>query len=198
MGVQIKLHGVLSSNPNLPVIPEFGFSDDFARADATALGTTLSGKPWVVAPAATVQGITGQQAWVARSGALGPTFGAVDANASDGTVEVEITSHTGGTTGLALRVADISNYLRFTRSSTQWRLEKTVAGSLTVVWSVTAAAPVAPIKMKAVMAGTSIQLYADGILLNTLTVEELTGNTKHGIYNAGDANTRFDNIKFTA
>lgn len=198
MGVQIKLHGVQSNNPNLPVIPEFGFSDDFARADASTLGATVSGKPWLVEPAATVQGITTQQAWVARSGALGPTYGALEANVSDGTVEVEIIAHTGGATGLALRVADISNYLRFTRSSTQWRLEKTIAGALTVVWSVGAAAPVAPIKLKAVMAGTAIQLYADGVLLNTLTVAELVGNTKHGIYNSGDANTRFDNIKFTA
>lgn len=68
LGIQIKLAGINFNNPDLPILPAYGFAEDFNRADASTLGAG-----WFVVPAATVHGIISNQAWLARYGALGPT-----------------------------------------------------------------------------------------------------------------------------
>lgn len=188
MGIQIKLKGVFFNNPDLPVLPTYGFEDTFNRADSATLGSDWhieagSGTPNV--------GIAGNAAFIARSGTLGPIFASRESNLSNPTVETRVTALDGGSSGLALRAESITNYIRFNISGTVYRLEKVVDNVTTSVWVSGSGAQTGDV-IKAVLNGPSITLYANGALLTTQTIPELVGNTRHGLYTNGGPGVRFD------
>lgn len=189
MGVQIKLVGVNFDNPGLPVLPPFGFTDSFNRPDATTLGNDWSVN---AGSGVAVQGIAGNAAFFARTSTAGPAFASRESNLSDVTVEAKVAVIDGNTAGLALRAESITNYIRFTASSNTYRLEKIVDNTTSVVWVSASGMAAAGDVLKAVLRGPSIALYANGVLLTTQNVPELVGNTRHGLYNNGGPNVRFD------
>lgn len=199
MGIQVKLLGVNFNNPDLETIPAYGFDDQFERANSASLGTTPQGKVWDIQPAGSTQAIVSGQAYVTRStGNPGPTYATTDAFTSNGAMEVKVSAVDINFTGMALRVESLTNYLRFVVSTSGYRLERVSAGATTVVFSALNVAPIFPVVLRAVMEGSTIELYANGSLLSTQTVPEHTGNTRHGIYSSGQTGARIDYATFTA
>lgn len=199
MGVHIKLLGTSFKNPKLETIPVFGFSDDFNRPNADTLGVTAEGKTWEAQPSNTQKGIRSGQAYIARAAApFGPSYAAADAGTPNGSMEVKLTAGDVNMTGMVLRAASITNHLRYVASATAYRLEKVVDGATALVWTSTGVVPPTPTTLRAVLAGTTISLYADDALLTTLTVPDLAGNTRHGIYSSGEGAARIDYARFTA
>lgn len=197
MAIRFTIPGVFN-NPNLPFLDIAGFVDTFTRANASSLGSTEDpARPWTVDPAANVQGITGNEAYAARSGALSTSVAIADAGAADGELSATLGTFTDGWLGLAFRSTGIANGWRFVHSGSLMRLWRSVDGTNTLIDTVTAA-PVAGDTISVTMLGANISCYLNGALITSTTDTANQSITSHGFANYGSATNTIRDIKYIA
>lgn len=197
MAIRFTIPGAFN-NPDLPILDLAGFVDTFTRTDAATLGTTETPpRPWVVEPAATVQGVTGNAGYAARSGSLGPTIAHAEAAIADGTIDMTMGTFTSGWVGIAFRAASITNYWRFVTSGALCRLESVIDGTTAIVGTYTQAVADGD-TLTVALSGSSIAAKVNGATVGTTTSTALQDVTSHGIYNAGPATNLIRDIAVTA
>lgn len=199
------------TNPDLPYW--WPIVDDFARADATALGSTPSGaRPWSIeaqaGDAANWRGnIVSGQASLARTAAPAGSvnaFAVVDTRLTGASVEATVVTLPGQTRPMVVaRYVDPDNYLAaYVDGSGKWSLVQRVAGAGTVYpGSIT---PLAGQRVNIRYRGSDVWLYvndANSVARTTITAHQLA--TKAGLGFVGNASnfgatSRFDDFKVRA
>ena len=115
----------LTTTVRLPTPPGTVVLDDFDRADATTLGTSLSGQPWTVHSGGFR--VTAKQAAASTAGV---NLASLDTGFAAGTYDLTVTAGATERWWLALRVQDAANHYRIgpDPSSGQYGLVKLVNG----------------------------------------------------------------------
>lgn len=181
--------------PFTPVATPAGtvvFSDDFARADASALGsTTVGGVPWSVSLAGSGRIESG------RGGLSGTTrMTATVVGTADGKFTETLAVKDGGQEFVVFRHVDLSNYLFLSRESASlvnWTLWKRVAGTATLVQN--SAVPItAGDVIEVTLNGSSVIVKINGTTAITATVADLVTATGYGFGTITTALSRWDNV----
>lgn len=173
--------------PALPLV-----YDSFNRDDnAESLGTADTGQAWTA-----INGVWGINSNCAKvvtdSGAR--NIAVVDSGAADGNVQVTCVDIPSLYGGLAFRVVDINNYIRFTRySSTQYEVRKYVENVSTVVKMYTVT-PAAGDVLKVMLEGSTITPHINGVALESVEIAEFAAATKHGLMTDNSINPRYDDF----
>lgn len=179
---------VLTTSPRFAAATGGGITDSFTRADsATTMGTTETGsKTWT--PNSGTWGITTNRAYIAAGGAQLTTI--VDAALANCTVEVTIENFVDS--GLCFRSTDDSNNL----VTNGGNLFKRVAGSFTSLGSFTYGTGSV---IKAVLNGSAIELFQDGVSELSVTEAFNSTATQHGLRVAAlNTANRFDTFSVVA
>lgn len=190
--------------PGLPTLGVKGFTDTFTRPDNTSLGLTegMPSRPWSVWIQAStpVHGIANNSGYVARADGTGFAAATVDAQASNGTLEVTMGDMTSGVQmGAAFRGTSITEYWRFGCNGTSYyRLSKYVGGANTHLQSTTGITPAIGDVLKVVLNGPSITCYVNGAQVIQVTDTDHQGLTRHGFFNNSTAASTIRDVKFTA
>jgi hypothetical protein len=176
-----------------PVIKVFEdiYRDGFGReADATSLGTPDQGNDYQYATGS-VYGITGGQAY-AVSGFTGPAW--MDVGQSDGVFGTQLKAiSVAQTPYLAFRLQDYQNYLRLkVHSSTQYTLEKVVAGVATILATYTVT-PAANDWLEVNCIGQTITPLINGSAQTTVYTDAFEDDTGLG-FGAIGTTPRFKNL----
>ncbi|MGN7978187.1 hypothetical protein ACTJJ4_11495 [Microbacterium sp. 22195] len=165
-----------STNPALPKLKSYGWTDSFDRPNAaTTLGSTDNGVAWV--PSGTWGISSGAAYCAAGSGSL---YAVAEANAADGAIEAQI----GGVEdygGLMFRYADDSNRLFVNWQGGGIHLYKRVAGVSTKVITVAGGAPAIGDTIRVELSGSTVVVKKNGATLTTQTITENATATKHGL-----------------
>lgn len=202
MALVTVIPGIFTA-PGLPTLGVNGFQDTFTRPDANILGSTegMSSMPWVTwSYTGTVQGISGNEAYVAGSDVNGHVVAAADGKSPDGTLDLTMGSFAAtAQQGVVFRGDSIDNYWRFARNATAYyRLSKFVGGANTHIEQTTDITPAPGDRLRVVLDGPSITCYVNDQQVIQHNDTDLQGLTRHGFYNNNtDANT-FRGVKFTA
>ncbi|SFA91769.1 hypothetical protein SAMN05216312_102229 [Cohnella sp. OV330] len=170
-------------------------SDSFNRANSTTtIGNADIGGAWKKDIATTVLGINSNKAYPVT--VITDTTIYFDVGNTD--VIVSADGVFAGYLALSLRVLDDDNHLRLRLSSAGFALATYINATTTIVVQDTSIVPVnsTTYNIKAVMNGTTIDCYLDGILKFTGTVTSLTTRTRHGLFFSHSfvPNTRYDNF----
>lgn len=179
-------------NAKTPDVGGILITDSFNRADNTGgLGVTDTGQSW--------QNIVGS--WQVKTNHAEATGSGDQVNCvsglSDGTILAKVTSG-GNAAGIAFRVVDSSNYWCITiRNDSFSQLTKVVAGVKTSAGNLNAPTYVAGAELKVVLAGSTIQLYYNGVLRNTYTDATHQSATLHGLYSSFTG-TQQDDFQFAS
>lgn len=197
MTLQIVIPGQFA-NPDLPVLDTLGFRDTFDRPDSDSIGSTSSvpRKQWSLWPA-TISGIRNGEGFFSRTTELGGSIASIDAGTADGTLTATLGTLDTNQVGVAFRSAGGgANHLRFTRSGTVWRMERSVDNTGSVIDQVSGN-PQSGDVLSVVMAGDQISCLVNGV--EVLSVTETFGldETIHGMYNSGSSLTTFREVSFT-
>lgn len=172
-----------------------GRTDNFTRADSA---TTINppsdgGTNWALDTAAT-WGISSNQGYTAVTSGSNQDIIVLQSSASDVTVQVTL-SVVDGTTdaGLVAREVDSNNYLMLitTRASTNLRLFKNVAGTLTQLGSTVSYTAANGDVLKLTVSGTSITGYVNSVSQIAVTDSAGQTNTRHGLRTFNEIATRF-------
>jgi hypothetical protein len=166
-------------------------SDNFNRTDsATALGTPSDGGSAWSALSGT-WGISSNKGY--HVDGTGQSAAVLDAGAGDCTVQVTISGSVGDD-GFIFRATDNSNYFVYTYGG--GALYRQQAGSFTLI--AVSSAPfsgvVNPTTLKAVLAGSAINIFQDGALVLTVSDSFNATATKHGLRSNGSSGVRFDDF----
>jgi len=178
-------------NSNFPAY--WTAADNFERADtAVSLGTSTSGSAWTALVG--TMGISAGQAYVVST-----ARSVLTTTISD----VEIRCDLAGTMGefyVMLRVLDDNNWWRIGTDGTTGRLvmTKRVAGTITVVTTLTGAPWRTGDQLKILAVGSSIAVYRNGVRLTTLVSTDNQTNVKHGIGGTSGTGFRFNNFGIKA
>lgn len=202
MALVTVIPGIFTT-PGLPTLGVRGFVDTFTRPDATSLGSTegMPKRPWQVwvTSGTPVQGVADNAGYIYRVEGASHTLATADAMASDGVLEVtQGAMGTGAQYGPVVRATDANNYIRVVNAQgAEYRLQKFVAGSLTLLGAATGVTPKPGDVVRIELAGTSITVFINGIQRITATDAHNVAATRHGFYNNTQGSTIRD-VKFTA
>lgn len=196
---------VLFTLPNMLKRTIYGFEDTFNRPAAPSLGaTSREAKPWENSlPTGVNSGIDASGAAFLAREIGGPVQSVVEANASDGALQVTMkTKTTPGQAGVVFRWANAQNYLAFSTLASgagSYRLTKVVANATSVIASTTAVYPANGDVLEVVLDGPLITCFVNGVQVLQATDAHNETATKHGLYCTEAATTaRWENISFTA
>lgn len=191
------------TTPGLPSLGVLGFTDTFTRPDAASLGSTegMPKRPWQVwtQSGTSAHGVIGNAGYAYRSDTNGHTVATADAMAADGALEVtQGAMGTAAQYGPVVRATDVNNYIRVVNAQgAEYRLQKFVAGSLTLLGAATGVTPKPGDVVRIELAGASIKVFINGIQRITATEPHNQAATRHGFYNNTPGSTIRD-VKFTA
>lgn len=163
-----------------------GYADDFERADAGTLGRATSGQSYTV-----TTGLFGISTGRASITTTGNNIAQVDLGAGGYNVRLVGLIDTLGTSGwLLFRATDGANYWRFGKTGTGFRLQKIVAGAVSIDLSVgTTYADTtyrqAPFEI--VANASAITILMDGDPLFSTTDSPTGTGTKVGLQGSGDS-----------
>jgi hypothetical protein len=169
--------------------------DSFSRADTTSgLGTSDSGQVWTVSAGA--PGIAGGKAYASTAANMRATL---NAGLADAVVEIDISGVTSADQAwLVLRYVDASNFLRLgTTPGGSLQLQEVVAGAATVVTPSFGNVGLLNGTLRAVLSGSTIDVYFNGALIGRRTSAQFLAATSYGINTATTA-PRFDNFTVRA
>jgi hypothetical protein len=185
-------------------------TDTFTRADnASAIGTSTSGdNPTVLVG---TWGIAGNKAYIATGSDASSNYNLAtwDNGSADVTIEADILTPSSGdfAIGLAMRVADASNFLfaqlTLVGSDSDIYLYKRIAGTYTALATLSGQtyANNTTYNLKVVLSGTSIEVFVDDVSKLTYnTTTTLEAETAHGFTfysGATDTGARWDNLSIT-
>lgn len=159
-------------------------SDDFNRADGSlgANWTTVSGSPSIVSNAA-ANGSNANS--VARHNTELPS--------ADHYAQADATNPgTGYDEGVLVRfsASAMTCYMgRYSSGTGAWEIHKWVAGTATLLGSLTEAAPASPWTLRLEAQGTALRLYGNGVLKVSLTDSSVAGNLQAGFRLNATSNT---------
>lgn len=198
MGNVITLNGTVPATSNLPK-----FSDlypNLIEPNKIIANDSLKRTPSVDITDASIDG-----AWVEltsgftvqSTGAFGDTDSAclavIDSGLADLKFQVEV-EQSSSLAGIAFRVQDADNYLRYVVGNTTSVLQKVVAGSATAISPGVALVGSAPHTLKVVVSGDSVKCFDNGTETFSETVTDFNTETQHGIYSDRIANRLSDFI----
>jgi hypothetical protein len=188
--------------PGYPPAPVYGFFDDFERGNSATLGATSGEqKPWLVRSTSGVPtaGIDAGAAYLRTSAGFGTAV--VDANLSNGELEVNLNSPlTGGITlhgQVALRAASSADFIRAdVRNDGRITLAAVTAGSAAGAISSLIGA-FAGGTLRFMLSGPIIQVYAGTTLIHSASFTQHQNATAHGFVTATAADpARWGRIGF--
>lgn len=176
--------------------------DDFNRPNnATSLGSTKTGQVWEV-PADSAYGIQEGRAYLASYLPDKPEpIASVDAGVADCVIAVEFFggadySGTHPAAGIAARVDEMGNHIRFYPDVNHFRIGRREGGALSVMGSNNSVVPANGQILKMILSGPSIRCYADDTLIFDVSSTLNLGVTKHGFYlRTMHTPTRWDNFR---
>lgn len=198
MGNVITLKGTVPATSNLPK-----FSDlypNLIEPNKIIANDTLKRAPNVDITDASIDGAWVELAsgfTVQSDGAYGDTDSAciavINSGSADLKFQVEV-EQASVLAGIAFRVQDSSNYLRYVVGNTTSVLQKVVAGSATAISPGVALVGSAPHTLKVVVSGDTIKCFDNGTEVFNETVADFNTETQHGIYSDRIANRLSDFI----
>lgn len=201
MGNVITLNGTVPATSNLPK-----FSDlypNLIEPNKIIANDSLKRTPSVDIADASIDG-----SWVEltsgftvqSTGAFGDTDSAclavIDSGLADLKFQVEV-EQSSSLAGIAFRVQDADNYLRYVVGNTTTVLQKVVAGSATAISpgvALQGGGGAVPHTIKVVATGDVIKCYDNGVETFSETVTDFNTETQHGIYSDRIANRLSDFI----
>lgn len=193
------------NNPLLKTADQIPFEDKFGREDGNLLGSTtdIGGKVWAAISSKAVAAsavISGGKAGIVPVASDTLQFAYVE-GAADGVFEITYAGGSGINSQilLLLRGSTTSDFLRITTASNKWILRKRVAGVDTTIGT-TAVSATPGQRIRVVLAGASVKVYIDGVLLiDVLEPDQKTG-IRYGFGAASAANATpvalWDDISF--
>lgn len=201
-GIDVVLDTIFN-NPSLPVVPVYGFYDDFERPNGALGVTTREAKPWIehTYPGANIAATIDSGKLKATGTTLWKVV-AVDAKSPNGTFRAVVSSmDVNGGLRLAVRALNATNFLmiRFV-SGGVIRLGKFIAGAETVVANSAALTGFSSGVFEVVMNGTQVSVLWNGAqVIAPQTIPELAGNMQHGFMMRSESpNARVDEVAFRA
>lgn len=170
-------------------------TDSFNRANSTtSLGSTNgtgASDPAVWVSQHSTWGISSNQAYVSSTaGGIGD-IATVDLGAGDVDIQVTIAVMSGAC-GLTFRYVDNNNFWRWYGNATDIWCYKYVAGTQTQMFHSFSTVTNGSV-LRVIANGSSISLYLNGTLLNTVTDAFNSTATKHGMFAAGATTNFWDN-----
>ncbi len=198
MGNVITLKGTVPATSNLPkfsdlypnLIPpnKIIANDTLQRSPTVDITDASIGGTWVES----IGGFT-----VQSDGTYGDLDSANIAYINSGSADVKFqldVDQSSVLAGIAFRVQDSDNYLRYVVGNTTSVLQKVVAGSATAIGAGVALVGSAPHRIKVVATGDTIKCYDNGTETFSATVTDFNAETNHGIYSDRIANRLSDFI----
>lgn len=192
----------VTTNPNIPLVPVYGFRDTFNRADADVLGVTSDdAKAWTaVSTSATAGvGIRSNQLAALGGGTTGSSIYAVDAQRSDGTLKAYYTA-LNTNFRLAARIQDSTNYLSLLVGTTSLELRRYVNNAAGAPLA-TATIPSSTAKtVEFVLVGNQVSVKVDGVVyIAPLTVADYATQTRFGVHAVAETTGvgRINELTFT-
>ena len=193
-------------NPNLPIITLPGFFDDFNRASADVLGSTVDVKDLKVfdsGSTSSVWGTYGDNTGGMKSSTSGSHIACVDALTPDGTLSATLADVSGVSSdryGLALRVVDAENYISIARGSGSLSgltvISVSTGGNVTILGSRLPRLAEGD-TISATVQGNRISVQInDGETYSETLPTDMSG-TSHGLFSFHGATAKWDEIKFT-
>lgn len=175
-------------------------SDDFNRADGALGSTPVGAKAWTPAgTGAAAAVVSNRLSFTALTSGAGYVF--FDAGQANGRFVGKLGSiSTGHIGGFVFRYIDTNNQIllsaRVSGSDFHYRLQKRVAGTVTVIQDLDVVSSAGDI-IRLDMTGTTLALFINGVQKWTGTVTELASATKFGCYMSGtDFGTTYDDVAF--
>lgn len=200
--VPADMRRVCLTQPAAPEISLTVVSDTFTRADsALTLGNAETGQAW--GTASTWGVASGKGYLVNATGGGSDPHAWVDSGVANGAIACDVTVSTtveNGLEGLLFNRLDGSNYfvVRISNNSDTISILRNLAGVRSTIASVALVlADAQTVAVRVVRAGSSILVYADGLLMISTTDSSHATATAHGVYASKVASARFDNFRVT-
>lgn len=164
-------------------------SDNFDRANSSALGNATTGQVWSVIKGS--WGISNNQAY-SINGCPAPGYAVIDAGSKNGYVQVSIPVNRQDVR-IPFRVQDINNLYWVENVGSAYIVIKSVGGTQTLLTQISGVTPADGDTIKIELNDSKIVVYINGIAKASIDDGSVAG-TKFGIGNWCNGNIRYDNF----